>query len=39
MLEKILNIVMFLFVMLMAIMGIILFGTLMVLFITFILSL
>lgn len=37
MLEKILNIVMFLFVMLMAIMGIILFGTLMVLFITFIL--
>lgn len=37
MLEKILNIVMFLFVMLMGIMGIILFGTLMVLFITFIL--
>ena len=39
MLEKILNIVMFLFVMLMAIMGIILFGTLMKLFITYILSL
>ena len=39
MLEKILDIVMFLFVMLMAIMGIILFGTLMELFITYILSL
>ena len=39
MLEKILNIVMFLFVMLMAIIGIILFGTLMKLFITYILSL
>lgn len=39
MLEKILDIVMFLFVMLMAIIGIILFGTLMELFITYILSL
>ena len=39
MIEKILDIVMFLFVMLMAIIGIILFGTLMELFITYILSL
>lgn len=39
MLEKILDIVIFLFVMLMAIIGIILFGTLMELFITYILSL
>ncbi len=39
MLEKILNIVMFLFVILMAIIGIILFSTLMKLFITYILSL
>ena len=39
MLEKILDIVMFLFVMLMAIIGIILFGTLMELFIMYILSL
>ena len=39
MLEKILDIFMFLFVMLMAIIGIILFGTLMELFITYILSL